>query len=493
MAHKLITLLDGSTNEALALQELRQMTRDGVDIELIAEIMVRAHRVLRRLGLDPSDVTAREVYNALLNAVEAEQWLSILEDTEFVLLEIDGQVVSFNPIDVVNNYHHQLPLEERQAAQAKAGLGWEITRRYQQHTKTKDSRVREVAKAANWPTDEPLFCRIDQVKPTILIIGDIATEALIILGKEGVEILGSKPRQKISLNLGARIDCHSAATVDAAGGAANVSVAMSRLGVQPVLMSWLGDDASAKQSLNYLRLQGVDMSGVVQKKNSRSNYHYVLRHGLERTILANYEPFDYVWRQPVCEPNWIYLSMISSDSEQLHEELLDYLRTHEQVRFAFQPGASHIEKGIESFKGLYERSDVVIMNMDEAMSLTNRTVRNASVLMKQLFQIGLKTIVITDGLKGAYASDGKVIYHVPHFPDATTPVDRTGAGDAFASVLVAELAKGRSLGESLKRAPINSMSVVSQLGAQMGLLSSQEIDAFLTNAPADYGLTEKTL
>lgn len=493
MAHKLITLLDGSTKEVLALQELRQMTRDGVDIELIAEIMVRAHRVLRRLGLDPSDVTAQEVYNSLLNAVKAEQWLSLLKDTEFVLLEIEGQVVSFNPIDVVNNYHHQLPLEKRQASQAKSGLGWEITRRYQQHTKTKDSRVREVATRANWPIDEPLFCQIDQVKPTVLIIGDIATEALITLGKEGVNIVGSKPRQKVSLDLGARIDCQSSAVVDAAGGAANASVAMSRLGVQPVLMSWLGDDASAKQSLNYLRRQGVDMSGVVQKKNSRSNYHYVLRHGLERTILANYEPFDYVWRQPVCEPDWIYLSMISSDSEQLHEELLDYLKAHEQVRFAFQPGASHIEKGLEPFKGLYERSDVIIMNMDEAMSLTNRTVRSVGVLMRQFFKLGPKAVVITDGLKGAYASDGKIVYHVPHFPDTASPVDRTGAGDAFASVLVAELAKGSSLDESLRHAPINSMSVVGQLGAQAGLLSSQEIDIFLTKAPEDYRLDKKTL
>lgn len=493
MAHKLVSLLEGTTGESLALQELRRMTKDGVDIELIAEIMVRAHTVLRRLGLNPADVTAQEVYNALLSAVETEQWLSLLDNTEFVLLEVDGQVISFHPVDVVNNYHHQLPLEERQASFARRGLGWEITKRYKEHVGTKDDRVVAVAERTSWPTEEPLFCKIEQPKPTVLTIGDVATEALITLGKEGVEVLGSKPRQKLALNLGARIDAHSAATLDAAGGAANSAVSMSRLGMQPALMAWLGDDASGKQSLAYLRQQGIDMSGVVVKKRARSHYHYVLRHGLERTILANYESFEYTWRQPICQPDWIYLSMISGDSEQLHDDLLTYLTTHKDVKFAFQPGASHIEKGLEAFKGLYARSDVVIMNMDEAMSLTNRTVRSAGVLMKQLLKLGPKIMVITDGLKGAYASDGETLYYVPHFPDADTPVDRTGAGDAFASTLVAELAKGASLTDVLLKAPINSMNVVGHLGAQAGLLNSQELENLLRSAPEDYVVSEKPL
>jgi sugar/nucleoside kinase (ribokinase family) len=40
--------------------------------------------------------------------------------------------------------------------------------------------------------------------------------------------------------------------------------------------------------------------------------------------------------------------------------------------------------------------------------------------------------------------------------------------------------------EALKRAPINSMSVVQKVGAQEGLLSRDTLEEFLTNAPAEY-------
>jgi sugar/nucleoside kinase (ribokinase family) len=65
-------------------------------------------------------------------------------------------------------------------------------------------------------------------------------------------------------------------------------------------------------------------------------------------------------------------------------------------------------------------------------------------------------------------------------------VDRTGAGDAFASTIVAALALGESIETALTWAPINSMNVVQHLGAQAGLLRHEEIDRFLASAPEDY-------
>lgn len=486
MEHSLITLLGGNTSQALALQELRSMTRDGIDVRLIADILSKAHLVMRRLGLDPADTTPEEVYNALLNAVRTEQWLALLDETDYVLLEIDGQIISFNPIDVVDNYHYELPLEKRQTAAAKKGLGWEITRRYQEAPTTVKERIESLAKRASWPTEEPQFCRVVFGKPSILTIGDIATEALITLGKNDVEMIGSGSKRKFGLSLGAKIACQSAEVQDAVGAAANAAVAFSRLGVQPSLVSWLGDDTVGRQTRNYLRNHGIDMSGVITKKFARSNYHYVLRSGAERTVLANYEKFDYVWRQPICQPDWIYLTMISGDSWGLHEDLIEFLDKNPKVKLAFQPGATHLEWGAKKLKDIYARSEVVIMNIDEAMAVTGRQVRNASSLLKALNGLGAKNVVITNGPKGAFAFDGESIYEVPSYPDPDNPIDRTGAGDAFASTLVAELAKGKSLNDALILAPINSMNVVQKVGAQAGLLTNREISQYLDTAPKDY-------
>ena len=94
--------------------------------------------------------------------------------------------------------------------------------------------------------------------------------------------------------------------------------------------------------------------------------------------------------------------------------------------------------------------------------------------------------MITDGVRGAYASDGVTIWFMPPYPDPKPPYERTGAGDAFSSTFVAALALGKNIEEALRWAPINAMSVVQYIGAQEGLLSRGKLEEYLERAPADY-------
>jgi hypothetical protein len=48
------------------------------------------------------------------------------------------------------------------------------------------------------------------------------------------------------------------------------------------------------------------------------------------------------------------------------------------------------------------------------------------------------------------------------------------------------LALGKSVSEALQWGPINSMSVVQEIGAQKGLLTRNKLEEFLKNAPAEY-------
>ena len=54
------------------------------------------------------------------------------------------------------------------------------------------------------------------------------------------------------------------------------------------------------------------------------------------------------------------------------------------------------------------------------------------------------------------------------------------------------LAHGEPMDVALTWAPINSMSVVQQLGAQAGLLHQDEIKEWLSKAPAEYVVKEVT-
>ena len=75
MPRSLSRLLGDDSKQRLALNELQRMTRDDSDVRLIAEILARAHSIIRSLGLDPGDTTAEEVYQALQAiAPRAENW-----------------------------------------------------------------------------------------------------------------------------------------------------------------------------------------------------------------------------------------------------------------------------------------------------------------------------------------------------------------------------------------------------------------------------------
>jgi sugar/nucleoside kinase (ribokinase family) len=76
------------------------------------------------------------------------------------------------------------------------------------------------------------------------------------------------------------------------------------------------------------------------------------------------------------------------------------------------------------------------------------------------------------------------------FPDRKPPFERTGAGDATASTIVAALCLGLDLTEALTWGPVNSMAVVEEIGAQKGLLQKEALLALLASAPTEYRITK---
>ena len=100
--------------------------------------------------------------------------------------------------------------------------------------------------------------------------------------------------------------------------------------------------------------------------------------------------------------------------------------------------------------------------------------------------LGPRIALITDGPRGAYVSDGTETFKVPMYPNPKSPLDRTGAGDAMTSTFVVALALGKSLAEALLWGPINSMSVVQEIGAQKGLLTRAALERYLANAGEEY-------
>jgi sugar/nucleoside kinase (ribokinase family) len=164
----------------------------------------------------------------------------------------------------------------------------------------------------------------------------------------------------------------------------------------------------------------------------------------------------------------------------------DWLDQNPGVKLAFQPGTFQMEAGAERLKRIYNRTEVLILNREEAVTVGGGDKENVADLLDRLHALGPKIVVITDGPAGAYASDGQNRFKMPLYPDPAPPYERTGAGDAFAATFVAALVKGNTIEGALQWAPINSMSVVQKVGAQAGLLSEPELEDWLRKAPPEY-------
>lgn len=480
-----------------ALRQLEQQTGSrGVDVAYIASIIERAHRVMRQLGLDPADTTAFELYKALNAHVDDRE---LLRDTDDVGLVFAGRVVSFNRDDIRENIERTFEL--RSHAHMACRIETAIIERYAALGRMTSEMIEAELSAAGLNActladyhKRPNLDHDNRVDaPYVLCIGDIFTDVFIKLFDNEARVDTDKDGSKrLSIPFGSKPPYEFAESVTSVGPSPNAAVSMARLGLRVGLMSWLGDDEVGKRSLNYLAHEHIDTSYIAVQKQVPSSTYYVLRYGADRTILVKNEKYEYKWSAPQTPPQWIYLSLISADSWPLHQSLLDYLDANPEVRLAFQPGTFHFKWGTKKLASLYKRAEIVVMNREEAVDVTGAPYDVPRKLAEALHELGPRYVVITDGPHGSYAYHDGNLLTIPNYPDPAPPVDRTGAGDAFASTIVAALALGESFEMALRWAPINSMSVVQKLGAQAGLLDKDHIENYLKKAPKNYNVEEYT-
>ncbi|MBX9906872.1 carbohydrate kinase family protein [Patescibacteria group bacterium] len=322
----------------------------------------------------------------------------------------------------------------------------------------------------------------------IIAIGDIVIDAFISLSKTDAQVVcdASGRACKLQMNFGEKLPYESVEVINAVGNSPNATVAAHRLGLKTALVSNVGHDRNGKDCIDTLRKEGISTEFVRLHEGKFTNYHYVLRYGAERTILIKHEQFAYALPRFENAPRYIYLSSLGSNSLPFHHELGAYLKKNPEIKLAFQPGTFQIRLGIEELKDIYAATEIFFCNKEEAQYILKTEEKDISVLLKRIKELGPKIPVITDGNNGAYALDGDSVWFMPIYPDPAPPVDRTGAGDAFASTFTSAVALGHDIKTALSWGPINSMSVVQYVGAQKGLLTQKELENFLKNAPTDY-------
>ncbi len=321
-----------------------------------------------------------------------------------------------------------------------------------------------------------------------IAIGDTTVDEFIKLKDAQVHCNLDHENCTISMSWGDKIPYEFSKRVAGVGNAANAGVAAARLGLSTAFLSNIGDDPYGKEILNVFEREGLDARYVRTNALTATNHDYVLWFNAERTILVRHEDYPYAIPDDFVAPRWVYLSS-AGRSPEFHLALAQWCTEHPETKLAFQPSTFEMALGTEQLAPLYRASELVACNKEEAERILGLGETAITELLERLHALGPRLVLVTDGPRGAYASDGARKLHVPMYPDPKPPVDRTGAGDATTSTFVAALALGKPLDDALRWGPVNSMSVVQEIGAQRGLLSREKLETYLAEAPAEYTVT----
>ena len=118
---------------------------------------------------------------------------------------------------------------------------------------------------------------------------------------------------------------------------------------------------------------------------------------------------------------------------------------------------------------------ILTPNRGEATALTTKTdPRRAAATLRS--RTGA-AVVVTLGAKGVMVLDDAGTERIPALP--ITPLDTTGAGDAFNGILAAELAAGTDLRTAARWAAAGASLSTRMAGAQAGLPTRDEVSVAL--------------
>lgn len=316
----------------------------------------------------------------------------------------------------------------------------------------------------------------------LIVIGDPTVDTFLHIHEAHVAFNVDPEREQLCIDYANKIPVDSLFRFPA-GNSVNVAISGARMGLKVAKYGMVGDDDDGRWIVKKLEEEGVDAHLMRTDKKKSTNYSTVIVFKHERTILIWHQDRDY--QLPVLPPTeWIYFTSIgpmSKPFERIHKEVLGYLKSHDEVKFAFNPGTYQLMLGRSGLKPFLERCEVIYLNKEETQGLTGKDSSDVKVLMRAMHELGPKTVVLTDGPKGSYAFDGSK-YWACGILDMPV-VERTGAGDSFGAAFTIARHYGQSVPEAMRWGTFNSASVVGHDGGVIGLLHKKEMNEFCKKYP----------
>ncbi|MBI2430753.1 MAG: carbohydrate kinase family protein [Candidatus Levybacteria bacterium] len=328
----------------------------------------------------------------------------------------------------------------------------------------------------------------------VITVGNAIIDLFLLVHDANLSMRVSQDFSELCIKAGEKIEVDRCDLM-IGGNATNAAVGLARSAYAVSLIAEVGDDEFADRITKTLSVENVDTSNIIRTQNAASSMTVGINFQSERTLFVEHVKREHNFNFDNIETKWVYLTSLGTEWKVPYERAITYIKKT-GTKLAFNPGTIQVKAGYEQIANALQATDILFVNKEEAIKISNfkflisNEDDNEQIkrLLIELQKLGPKVVVVTDGKNGSYAIDqeGKM-WFLPVYP--ANVVEKTGAGDAYACGFLAGVLAGKPIPEAMRWGSANSASVIEKIGAELGLLSKEEI----TQRIADAGVQTKTL
>jgi ribokinase len=270
------------------------------------------------------------------------------------------------------------------------------------------------------------------------------------------------------------------------GKGANQAVAAAKLGASVVMVTKVGDDMFADNTIRNLAGFGVDTKHVERVKGRSSGVAPIMvEPSGENSILivkgANNDllPDDIQRAEDDLKTCDLILLQLEVPLETVYAAIA-FGKKH-GVKTLLNPAPATPELDLEQIRDV----SFFVPNETELAILTGlpfQTDDEIAMAARTLTAKGIGTVIVTMGARGALLLTPTQMKAIAPIP--VTPVDTTGAGDAFVGSFARYFAGGLSLEAALDRAVRYAADSVTRRGTQKAYALEADFNAFCARLPA---------
>ncbi len=311
---------------------------------------------------------------------------------------------------------------------------------------------------------------------------------VIVLGSATQDVFMSSPDFKVvedeklitkkglCVPLGSKLGMENV-TFAMGGCGTNAAVTFANQGLKTAYLGLVGKDCAGDMVKSELKKNNVSTDLIIDSDKDQTAFSVILSvPNTGRSILkklgACHNMTDSDFNYDKIKAKWIYAGSLSGKAYKVLDKLFDFA-VENKIKIAVSPvGQSQLGEGLERTKALLHKVDILIVNQEEAALLTGVDYSDEEEIFNKLEKLAPRIKVMTKGPKGVRVTDREYRYSAG-IPESGL-VDRTGAGDAFASAFLSGYIEKQDISYAIQLATANSTSVLQKMGAINGLLKKGE-------------------